>query len=65
MVRTPACGLKRVSFRLRPRSSSQPDRTILHRISFEIPAGKTVAVVGPSRVQANRRWRACSSASTM
>ena len=25
-----------------------PDRTILHGISFEIPAGKTVAVVGPS-----------------
>ncbi len=25
-----------------------PDRTILHDISFEIPAGKTVAVVGPS-----------------
>ena len=26
----------------------QPDRPILHGISFEIPAGKTVAVVGPS-----------------
>ena len=26
----------------------QPARTILHDISFEIPAGKTVAVVGPS-----------------
>ncbi|MEN9468219.1 MAG: hypothetical protein RL081_2220, partial [Pseudomonadota bacterium] len=25
-----------------------PARTILHGISFEIPAGKTVAVVGPS-----------------
>ena len=25
-----------------------PDRTILHGVSFEIPAGKTVAVVGPS-----------------
>jgi len=25
-----------------------PDRVILHDISFEIPAGKTVAVVGPS-----------------
>ena len=26
----------------------EPDRPILHRVSFEIPAGKTVAVVGPS-----------------
>ena len=26
----------------------EPSRTILHDISFEIPAGKTVAVVGPS-----------------
>jgi ATP-binding cassette subfamily B protein len=26
----------------------EPARTILHGISFEIPAGKTVAVVGPS-----------------
>jgi len=28
--------------------SYEPTRTILHGISFEIPAGKTVAVVGPS-----------------
>ena len=28
--------------------SYDPKRTILHDISFEIPAGKTVAVVGPS-----------------
>lgn len=26
----------------------EPERPILHRVSFEIPAGKTVAVVGPS-----------------
>ncbi|MGB3071254.1 MAG: ABC transporter ATP-binding protein/permease [Ottowia sp.] len=26
----------------------EPDRPILHDVSFEIPAGKTVAVVGPS-----------------
>jgi ATP-binding cassette subfamily B protein len=26
----------------------EANRTILHRVSFEIPAGKTVAVVGPS-----------------
>ncbi|MDQ2779791.1 MAG: ABC transporter ATP-binding protein/permease [Pseudomonadota bacterium] len=26
----------------------EPDRPILHHVSFEIPAGKTVAVVGPS-----------------
>jgi ATP-binding cassette, subfamily B, heavy metal transporter len=26
----------------------EPSRPILHRVSFEIPAGKTVAVVGPS-----------------
>ena len=29
-------------------SAYDPARTILHDISFEIPAGKTVAVVGPS-----------------
>jgi len=28
--------------------SYDPDRQILHGVSFEIPAGKTVAVVGPS-----------------
>ncbi len=28
--------------------SYQTDRTILHKINFEIPPGKTVAVVGPS-----------------
>jgi ATP-binding cassette subfamily B protein len=28
--------------------SYEPNRTILHHISFDIPAGKTVAVVGPS-----------------
>jgi ATP-binding cassette, subfamily B, heavy metal transporter len=28
--------------------SYEPDRPILHNISFEIPSGKTVAVVGPS-----------------
>lgn len=30
------------------RFAYEPDRMILHDISFEIPAGKTVAVVGPS-----------------
>ncbi len=30
------------------RFAYEPDRPILHGISFEIPAGKTVAVVGPS-----------------
>ncbi len=30
------------------RFSYDPDREILHGVSFEIPAGKTVAVVGPS-----------------
>lgn len=29
-------------------SSAKAGRTILHELSFEIPAGKTVAVVGPS-----------------
>jgi ATP-binding cassette subfamily B protein len=33
---------ERVSF------AYNPDRPILHEVSFEVPAGKTVAVVGPS-----------------
>jgi ATP-binding cassette, subfamily B, heavy metal transporter len=37
---------KHVTFSYDPKS--EPVRTILHDISFEIPAGKTVAVVGPS-----------------
>jgi ATP-binding cassette subfamily B protein len=42
-----------VTFSYDPAGSSgaakdKPARTILHDISFEIPAGKTVAVVGPS-----------------
>ena len=45
-----------------------PARTILHGISFEIPAGKTVAVVGPSgsglRARASPRWHACCFAFT-
>ncbi len=32
----------------RVRFAYDPDRQILHDVSFEIPAGKTVAVVGPS-----------------
>ena len=38
----PAVQFDRVAF------AYDPARTILHDISFEIPAGKTVAVVGPS-----------------
>ena len=38
----PALRFESVSF------AYEPDRPILHDISFEIPAGKTVAVVGPS-----------------
>ncbi len=30
------------------RFAYEPDRLILHGVSFEVPAGKTVAVVGPS-----------------
>ncbi len=39
-----------VSFAYEPGSAADPSsgRPILHHISFEIPAGKTVAVVGPS-----------------
>ena len=39
-----------VSFSYDLSTAANPDsgRTILHNISFEIPAGKTVAVVGPS-----------------
>jgi ABC-type transport system involved in Fe-S cluster assembly fused permease/ATPase subunit len=40
-----------------------PARPILHDVSFEIPAGKTVAVVGPS-ARARARWRGCCTAST-
>ena len=39
-----------------------PERQILKNVSFEVPAGKTVAIVGPS-VPANRRSRASCSAS--
>jgi ATP-binding cassette, subfamily B, heavy metal transporter len=39
-----------VSFAYDPGTAAKPEsgRAILHHISFEIPAGKTVAVVGPS-----------------
>ncbi len=40
-------GSARVEFR-HVNFAYEPTRTILHDISFEIPAGKTVAVVGPS-----------------
>jgi ABC-type multidrug transport system fused ATPase/permease subunit len=40
-----------------------PSRPILHDLSFEIPAGQTVAVVGPSG-SGKSRWRACCTAST-
>jgi ABC-type multidrug transport system fused ATPase/permease subunit len=38
-----------------------PARPILHDISFEIPAGKTVAVVGPSG-SGKSTWRGCCTA---
>ncbi len=41
-VGQPDVRFERVSF------SYDPARTILHELSFDIPAGKTVAVVGPS-----------------
>jgi ABC-type multidrug transport system fused ATPase/permease subunit len=38
-----------VSFSYDPGTTSKPGtRAILHNVSFEVPAGKTVAVVGPS-----------------
>ena len=36
------------ALRARATSPTSPTRQILHDVSFEIPAGKTVAVVGPS-----------------
>jgi ABC-type transport system involved in Fe-S cluster assembly fused permease/ATPase subunit len=39
---SPLCALRHVTF------AYEPARQILHDVSFEIPAGKTVAVVGPS-----------------
>jgi ABC-type transport system involved in Fe-S cluster assembly fused permease/ATPase subunit len=56
--RLPACDFDHVSW------PTHAARTILHDISFEIPAGQTVAVVGPSGARASRRWRGCCSAST-
>ena len=41
----------------------EPARPILKHLSFEIPAGKTVAVVGPSGA-GKSTWRGCSTAST-
>ena len=42
VVRQGTLRFERVSF------AYNPDRAILHDVSFEVPAGKTVAVVGPS-----------------
>ena len=45
-------------------SATTPTAQILHDVSFAIPAGKTVAVVGPVGLGQVARWRACCSAST-
>jgi len=42
VVRRPALAFDNVTF------GYEPDRTILHRLSFEVPAGHHVAIVGPS-----------------
>ena len=45
----PLSGLDQASVTFdRVRFAYEPSREILHEVSFEIPAGKTVAVVGPS-----------------
>jgi ATP-binding cassette, subfamily B, heavy metal transporter len=46
----PAVRFESVRFAYEPAATGDPAslRTILHEVSFEIPAGKTVAVVGPS-----------------
>ncbi len=45
----PLAGLDQASVTFdRVRFAYEPSREILHEVSFEIPAGKTVAVVGPS-----------------
>ncbi|WP_374408528.1 ABC transporter ATP-binding protein/permease [Pelagerythrobacter sp.] len=42
VVRRPALAFENVTF------GYEPDRTILHGLSFEVPAGAHVAIVGPS-----------------
>jgi len=46
------------------RFAYEPERAILKGVSFDVPAGKTVAVVALP-VPASRRFRDCCSASTI
>ena len=45
---TPSVIFEDVTFSYDPSTGADAGRTILHNISFAIPSGKTVAVVGPS-----------------
>ena len=59
VVRRPSITFDHVHF------GYEPERTILHGLTFEVPAGSNVAIVGPSGAGKSTRSRVCCSASTI